>query len=101
VLTEYAPRVTVRGPQLMARDRIISGLSKAVIVVEARVPSGSLDTADKARKQDRLVFAVPGSPGTDALISSGAIEFTTAEDVIERMSQGRKPKSEQGSLWDV
>lgn len=103
VVTEYAPRVTVRGPQLMARDRIVSGLSRAVVVVEARVQSGSLDTADKARKQDRIVFAVPGSPGTDALIASGAISFdpnSGVEEIIRRISQERKPTSEQPSLWD-
>lgn len=99
VVTEYAPRVTVRGPQLMARDRIVSGLSRAVVVVEARVQSGSLDTADKARKQERLLFAVPGSPGTDALISSGATPLTSADDVIARISEDRKPPTDQPSLF--
>ncbi len=99
VVTEYAPRVTVRGPQLMARDRIVSGLSKAVIVVEARVPSGSLDTAEKARKQERPVFALPGSPGTDELISSGATPFTSPDELIARISEDRKPPAEQPSLF--
>jgi DNA processing protein len=56
----------------MARDRIISGLSLAVIVIQANEKSGTLDTAQKARKQDRLLFAVPGSPGADMLINQGA-----------------------------
>jgi DNA processing protein len=72
LLSELHPSTPPRGPQLMARDRIISGLSHAVIVVEASEKSGSLDTASKARKQGRRVLAVPGSPGTDQLIISGA-----------------------------
>jgi len=103
VVTEYAPRVPVRGPQLMARDRIVSGLSRAVIVVEAGVPSGSLDTAEKARKQDRLVFAIAGSPGTNALISTGAIGLDPTagvEEITRRLSEGRGSSCEQPSLWD-
>jgi len=55
----------------MARDRLISGLSRAVIVVEAAERSGSMDTAQKARRQGRLLLAVSGSPGTDRLIREG------------------------------
>lgn len=72
VISEYRPRTRVKGSQLMARDRIVSGLSLAVIVIQANEKSGTLDTAQKARKQDRLLFAVPGSPGADRLISQGA-----------------------------
>jgi DNA processing protein len=72
LLSELHPSTPPRGPQLMARDRIISGLSRAVIVVEAGEKSGSLDTASKAHKQGRPVLAVPGSPGTDQLIAFGA-----------------------------
>jgi DNA processing protein len=72
VLSELLPNTAPRGPQLMARDRLISGLSQAVIVVEAGTKSGSLDTAHRAEKQARLVYAVPGSPGTDGLLRLGA-----------------------------
>ncbi len=72
LLSELHPNTPPRGPQLMARDRIVSGLSRAVIVVEAGEKSGSLDTAAKAKKQGRLVYAVPGSAGTDQLLASGA-----------------------------
>jgi DNA processing protein len=72
LLSELHPSTPPRGPQLMARDRIISGLAHAVIVVEAGAKSGSLDTASRASKQGRLVLAVPGSPGADQLIASGA-----------------------------
>lgn len=106
ILTEYAPNVTVRGPQLMARDRIVSGLSRAVIVVEAQVNSGSMDTAERARKQERIVFAIPGSPGADALIRSGAIPVDPTAgvaDIIESLSakpEQPKPTPAQPSLWD-
>ncbi len=72
LLSELHPNTPPRGPSLMARDRIVSGLSRAVIVVEAGEKSGSLDTAAKAAKQGRLVFAVPGSIGADQLIEAGA-----------------------------
>lgn len=102
VLTEYAPDVTVRGPQLMARDRIVSGLSRAVVVVEAGLNSGSVDTAERARKQGRLVFAIHGSPGTDALIRSGAtaIDLTSGTgDIIRLISEPPQPISFQPTLF--
>ncbi len=73
LLSELHPNTPVQARNLMARDRIISGLSLAVVVVEAGLKSGSLDTASKAKKQGRLVMAVPGSPGTDELITGGAV----------------------------
>ena len=72
LLSELHPNTPPRGPQLMARDRIVSGLSRALIVVEAGEKSGSLDTAARARKQGRAVYAVPGSAGTDGLLQDGA-----------------------------
>lgn len=104
VMTEYAPNVTVRGPQLMARDRIVSGLSRAIVVVEAQVQSGSVDTAERARKQGRVVLAVPSSPGTDALIRSGATPIDPSagvSDIIASLS--KKPQAarpQQPGLWD-
>lgn len=71
VISELRPNTSVRGPQLMTRDRITSGLAKGVIVVEAQVESGSLDTAKRAQRQGRLLLAVPGSPGNDSLIAEG------------------------------
>ena len=79
VLSELHPNAPVRGPQLMARDRIISGLARAVIVIEAGERSGSVDTAERGRKQGRLIMALPGSPGTDALLSQGAEELETSD----------------------
>lgn len=105
LFSELAPNTRVRGANLMARDRIISGLSLAVIVVEAKEKSGSLDTANKARHQERLLFAVPGSPGTDALLASGAkalqpqaIDFDGLSQCISQRALGNN-QTQQLSLW--
>lgn len=108
LLSELAPNAPPRGPQLMARDRIISGLSRAVIVVEAGSQSGSLDTAERARKQGRLVFAVPGSAGTDGLIRVGALplemEALDPDDLAQQIythstASRDRPAPRQGSFW--
>jgi DNA processing protein len=71
------------------RNRLVSGVSLGVIVVEAALRSGSLITARLANEQGREVFAVPGSPldpraaGTNGLIRQGATLITEATDVIE------------------
>ena len=92
LLSEFHPNSPPRGQNLMARDRIVSGLSRAVIVVEAGEKSGSLDTAAKARRQGRPVWAVPGSPGTDLLIKNGqakSLDFPVVD--WDRFSQGLPP----------
>ena len=79
---------TPRGQDFPRRNRIISGLSLAIIVTEAARRSGSLITARMANEQGREVFAVPGSPldprceGTNDLLREGASIVTSVEDVL-------------------
>lgn len=74
------------------RNRIIAGLSRATIVVEAALQSGSLITARLANEQGRDVFAVPGSPldpragGTNSLIREGATLVTSVADILQELS---------------
>jgi DNA processing protein len=74
-----------------ARNRIISGLCQAVVIVEAAEKSGALITASHAAEQGRTVLAVPGpadseaSGGTNALIRQGAILCRSAEDILEEV----------------
>lgn len=89
VVSEYAPGVEPAPWRFPARNRIIAGLALATVVVEARERSGALITADLALEEGREVFTVPGeitsslSCGTNALLRSGAIPLTSAEDVLE------------------
>jgi DNA processing protein len=107
VLSELHPNTPPRGQNLMARDRIISGLSRAVIVIEAGEKSGSLDTASKAIKQGQFVYAVPGSAGTDQLIAGGArvinpasLDFDAlAAEVSQSATRAEPPAPHQASLW--
>jgi DNA processing protein len=77
------------------RNRIISGLSRGVVVVEAAEGSGSLITANFAAEQGREVFAVPGSPldprakGTNRLLRDGAVLTESADDVITVINSRR------------
>lgn len=91
LVSERPPGFEARGKDFPRRNRIISGISLAVVVVEAAARSGTLTTARFAAEQGREVFAVPGHPldpraeGTNKLIKTGAILVTEASDVIDAL----------------
>jgi DNA processing protein len=91
LVSENPPGFVPRAQDFPRRNRIISGVSLAVVVVEAARRSGTLITARAAADQGRSVFAVPGHPldpraeGTNRLLKDGASIATTPEDVIEAL----------------
>jgi DNA processing protein len=92
LITEMPPGTAPKAEHFPRRNRIISGMSRAVIVVEAAMRSGSLITARFAAEQGRDVFAVPGSPldprceGCNKLIKDGATILTSIDDVFEALN---------------
>jgi len=89
IISEYAPGSSpFPKTSFLERNRIISGLSDVVVVIEAAVKSGSLNTASHALAQGKEVFAVPGnitnpySQGCNKLIQQGALPYTEPDDVL-------------------
>lgn len=105
VASEAPLGMTARARDFPKRNRIVSGLSLGVVVVEAAERSGTLITARMAAEQGREVFAVPGSPldprsaGTNKLIRSGAILVSDADDVIEGVQMVARRIEEPDASW--
>jgi DNA processing protein len=95
VLSDYVPGTPPESTNFPPRNRIISGLSMAVVVIEAGETSGALITAEFAAEQGREVFAVPGnilapqSKGTNKLIQRGAHPLLSASDIMEALNLTR------------
>lgn len=91
VISEYAPETPAMKEHFPARNRIIAGLSKGVVVTEARERSGALITARLALEQNREVFALPGSifsstsRGPNSLIQQGAKLVQSSQDILEEL----------------
>lgn len=107
IISEYPLGIEALPQNFPARNRIISGMSKGVVIVEANEKSGSLITADFALEQGRDVFAVPGnigvpnSMGTNALIKDGAKMVTCIDDILEEyefIQNGSKTNGRIGNL---
>jgi DNA processing protein len=92
VLTEFPLGTRPEGGNFPVRNRIVAGLSKAVVVVEAGEASGALITAEFAADQGRDVFAVPGSiysrasRGANRLLLQGATPLVSPEDVLQALA---------------
>ncbi len=93
LISEYEPSMPVMQHQFLERNRIVSGLSIATIVIEAPERSGSLVTARLAAEQGREVFVVPGSidnpnyRGSHQLIRDGAVLVSSIEDILEDLGE--------------
>ncbi len=93
LVSELPMRTAVLAGNFPTRNRIISGMSLAVLIIEAAYRSGSLITAREAAEQGKMVFALPGrvdsplSQGTNRLIRDGAILFQDLDDVLEHLGE--------------
>ena len=93
VISEYPPGTPAVGAHFPARNRIISGLSLGVAVIEAPKKSGALITAARALEQGRDVFSLPGNvdsrncEGSNALLRDGAIPILSGEDIVSEYSE--------------
>lgn len=87
LVSEYPPGTRGAKYTFPQRNRIISGLSLGIVVIEAKEKSGSLITAGWAKKQQRKIFSVPGSDSkeTDFLIKNGFIIIENGNDILKEL----------------
>lgn len=104
VISEYheGDKIYPGKGSFLQRNRLISGLSDAVVVVEATEKSGSLNTAMHALDQNKMLFAVPGnitnpySQGCNKLIKEGAEPYTGVDDVLNFLFPVKKTRKKKG-----
>ena len=111
LLSEYPPGMHAAKWTFPVRNRVMSGLASAVVLMEARLRSGSMSTVQHALDQGKEVYAYPGNIGTEwaeashQLLREGANYFTTARDILEDMGweEERAPltKTEKAALPEL
>lgn len=104
IISEYEEGVEPRPHHFLQRNRIVSGLSDAIIIIEAAKRSGTLNTAMYALEQGRDVFVVPGnitsplSEGCNALLKQGASPITHINDILETIQPSKLSGKKQQPL---
>jgi DNA processing protein len=82
LISEYPSKTRPTKFSFIQRNRITSGISTAVLVVEAQMKSGTMHTVRFAQEQGKIIYAVPGSEGADYLILNGAVPVSSAKDIL-------------------
>ena len=106
-VTEYPPTSSVFNGSFPLRNRIISGVSNGVVIVEANLKSGTLNTAAHAKRQHKEIFAVPGDvssvsySGSNKLIIEGAKAVFSAKDILEYYGFELSARRELGKIEEV
>ena len=107
VMTEYSPDTKPKSTNFLERNRIISGISIGVLVIESAYRSGTSVTARIAKKQGKLVFALPHEIdnklgiGTNRLIQNGAILVTKVEDIIQQYPFLKYDKNKEVDILQI
>ena len=93
ILSEYPPEEKAKSKNFLERNRIVSGLSKGILIIEAMYRSGTSVTSRLAKEQERKVFVLPheiydkNGVGTNKLIREGAILVTSVKDIISEFNE--------------
>ena len=107
IISEYPPNVEPDKTKFPVRNRIISGISDAVLVVEANYRSGSSITAKYAKEAGKVVYAIPNTIyasegiGTNRLIREGAVLVTKPEQIIENIKLSKNMSTSNANIENV